>query len=76
MEHRNKISGQSGCNFDSRLQPLILRFGGSVATHSDKTGFPKGTPLAHDFAKQSVVRYTLCRRCRENPVAAGEGKGI
>ena len=41
---------QSGCNFNSRLQPLILRFGGSVATHSDKKGFPKGTPLAHDFA--------------------------
>ena len=33
-------------------------------------------PLAHDFAKQSVVCYTLCRRCRENAVAAGEGKGI
>ena len=32
--------------------------------------------LAHDFAKQSVVCYTLCRRCRENAVAAGEGKGI
>jgi len=30
--------------------PLILHFGGSVATHSDKTGFPKGIPLAHDFA--------------------------
>lgn len=31
--------------------------------------------MAHDFAKQSVVCYTLCRRCRENAVAAGEGKG-
>ena len=30
--------------------PLILHFGGSVATHADKIGFPKGTPLAHDFA--------------------------
>ncbi len=41
-------------------------------------GFPKGaTPhLAHDFAEQSVVCYTLCRRCPENTVAAGEGKGI
>ena len=39
-------------------------------------GYPKGaTPhLAHDFAKQSVVCYTLCRRCRENAVAAGEGR--
>ena len=32
--------------------------------------------MAHDFAKQSVVCYTLCRRCSENAVAAGEGKGI
>ncbi len=41
-------------------------------------GYPKGAAphLAHDFAKQSVVCYTLCRRCRENAVAAGEGKGI
>ena len=41
-------------------------------------GFPKGAAphLAHDFAEQSVVCYTLCRRCRENTVAAGEGKGI
>ena len=23
-----------------------------------------------------VVCYTLCRRCRENAIAAGEGKGI
>ena len=32
--------------------------------------------LAYDFAEQSVVCYTLCGRCRENAVAAGEGKGI
>ena len=31
--------------------------------------------LAHDFAKQSVVCYTLCRRCRENTVANREGEG-
>ena len=38
-------------------------------------GFPKGAAphLAHDFAEQSVVCYTLCRRCPENTVAAGEG---
>lgn len=29
---------------------LFLHFGGSVATHTDKIGFPKGIPLAHDFA--------------------------
>ena len=41
-------------------------------------GFPKGAAphLAHDFAEQSVVCYTLYRRCPENTVAAGEGKGI
>ena len=41
-------------------------------------GYPKGAAphLAHDFAEQSVVCYTLCRRCPENTVAAGEGKGI
>ena len=41
-------------------------------------GFPKGAAphWAHDFAEQSVVCYTLCRRCPENTVAAGEGKGI
>ena len=41
-------------------------------------GFPEGAAphLAHDFAEQSVVCYTLCRRCPENTVAAGEGKGI
>ena len=41
-------------------------------------GVPKGAAphLAHDFAEQSVVCYTLCRRCPENTVAAGEGKGI
>ena len=41
------------------------------------SGVSKGVPpLAHDFAEQSVVCYTLCRRCPENTVAAGEGKGI
>lgn len=32
--------------------------------------------LTHDFAKQSVVCYTLCQRCRVKAVAAGEGKGV
>jgi len=26
--------------------------------------FKGACPLAHDFAKQSVVCYTLCQRCR------------
>ncbi|EDK34879.1 Hypothetical protein CKL_2867 [Clostridium kluyveri DSM 555] len=32
--------------------------------------------MAHNFAEQSVVCYTLCKRCRENAVAAVEGKGV
>src|SRR5699024_9471792 len=41
-------------------------------------GFPKGaTPhLAHDFAKQSVVCYTLCRRCRENDLPPGRARAF
>ncbi len=41
-------------------------------------GFPTGAAPhgPHDFAEQSVVCYTLCRRCPENTVAAGEGKCI
>ncbi|WP_368273701.1 DUF5131 family protein [Enterocloster bolteae] len=39
-------------------------------------GFQRGLPLGTRLCSQSVVCYTLCRRCRENAVAAGEGKGI
>ena len=39
-------------------------------------GFQRGLPLGTRLCLQSVVCYTLCRRCRENTVAAGEGKGI
>ena len=39
-------------------------------------GFPKGHPFGTRLCLKSVVCYTLCRRCRENAVAAGEGKGI
>ena len=38
-------------------------------------GFQRGT-LWHTTCLQSVVCYTLCRRCCENEVAAREGKGI
>ena len=67
------------------LPPLETptRKGGTLPLHGAHTafscgGFQRGQRphLAHDFAKQSVVCYTLCRRCRENEVAAGEGKGI
>ena len=39
-------------------------------------GFQRGFPFGTRLCLQSVVCYTLCRRCRENTVAAGEGKGI
>ena len=39
-------------------------------------GFPKGHPFGTRLCSQSVVCYTLCRRCCENEVAAGSGKGI
>ena len=39
-------------------------------------GFQRGLPLGTRLCSQSVVCYTLCRRCRENAVATGEGKGI
>ena len=39
-------------------------------------GFQRGLPLGTRLCLQSVVCYTLCRRCCENEVAAGSGKGI
>ena len=71
--------------FAQPIQPegWITRKGGMRPVEGSRTafscgGFQRGQRphLAHDFAKQSVVCYTLCRRCRENAVAAGEGKGI
>ena len=46
------------------IQPVLL------------SGVSKGAPFGTRLCLQSVVCYTLCRRCRENTVAAGEGKGI
>ena len=39
-------------------------------------GFQRGLPLGTRLCLQSVVCYTLCRRCCENAVATREGKGI
>ena len=39
-------------------------------------GFQRGLPLGTRLCLQSVVCYTLCRRCCENAVANREGKGI
>ena len=46
------------------IQPVLL------------SGVSKGYPFGTRLCLQSVVCYTLCRRCCENEVAAGEGKGI
>ena len=43
------------------------------------SGFPIGARaslLAHDFAWQSVVCYTLCPRCCENSVTRGHAAGF
>ena len=39
-------------------------------------GFQRGFPFGTRLCSQSVVCYTLCRRCCKNEVAAGSGKGI
>ena len=45
------------------IVPLLRPVGtGEAVTRWSE--FPKGHPLAHDFAEQSVVCYTLCLRCR------------
>ena len=40
------------------------------------SGVSKGAPFGTRLCLQSVVCYTLCRRCCENAVANREGKGI
>ena len=76
QSHADFCSTDTAGGLDNKKRRYAPR--GGVAYRLFLWGFPKGaTPhLAHDFAKQSVVCYTLCRRCRENAVAAGEGKGI
>ena len=46
------------------IQPVLL------------SGVSKGAPFGTRLCLQSVVCYTLCRRCCENEVANREGKGI
>ena len=46
------------------IQPVLL------------SGVSKGYPFGTRLCLQSVVCYTLCRRCCENAVATREGKGI
>ncbi len=76
QSHADFCSTDTAGGLDNKKRRYAPR--GGVAYRLFLWGYPKGaTPhLAHDFAKQSVVCYTLCRRCRENAVAAGEGKGI
>ena len=74
QSHADFCSTDTAGGLDNKKRRYAPR--GGVAYRLFLWGFPKGaTPhLAHDFAKQSVVCYTLCRRCRENAVAAGEGR--
>ena len=66
------------------LPPLETptRKGGTLPLHGAHTayfvvrGFQRGLPLGTRLCLQSVMCYTLCRRCRENAIVAGEGKGI
>ena len=76
QSHADFCSTDTAGGLDNKKRRYAPR--GGVAYRLFLWGFPKGaTPhLAHDFAKQSVVCYTLCRRCRENAVATGEGKGM
>ena len=46
------------------IQPVLL------------SGVSKGYPFGTRLCLQSVVCYTLCRRCCENAVATGKGKHI
>ena len=43
---------------------------------SSTSSFPLMFWFGTRLCLQSVVCYTLCRRCRENAVAAGEGKAF
>ena len=75
QSHADFCSTDTAGGLDNKKRRYAPR--GGVAYRLFLWGVPKGgTPphLAHDFAKQSVVCYTLCRRCRENAVAAGEGR--
>ena len=78
QSHADFCSTDTAGGLDNKKRRYAPR--GGVAYRLFLWGFPKGaTPpfgTRLDFAKQSVVCYTLCRRCRENAVAAGEGKGI
>ena len=76
QSHADFCSTDTAGGLDNKKRRYAPR--GGVAYRLFLWGFPKGAAphLAHDFAEQSVVCYTLCRRCRENAVAAGEGKGI
>ena len=82
LQYYNRVLGQFTRNYTQTVKRAAdnkRRYApGWVHSTCLLRGFPKGAAphLAHDFAEQSVVCYTLCRRCPENTVAAGEGKGI
>ncbi len=71
----------TACREDGGVQTDNFQMGSRGFTwmkipHDTALGVSKGYPFGTRLCLQSVVCYTLCRRCCENEVAAGEGKGI
>ena len=69
-------------SFFTRIKPIIKRYTRETARENEngytrqKNRISKGYPFCTWLCLQSVVCYTLCRRCCENEVATGEGKHI
>ena len=72
---RAKTDRETGCWQQNRLS-IKHRESARYSACFVVRGFQRGLPLGTRLCLQSVVCYTLCRRCRENAVAVGEGKGI
>ena len=69
---RAKTDRETGC----WQQTAVCSQRGQHTAYFVVRGFQRGLPLGTRLCLQSVVCYTLCRRCCENEVAAGSGKGI
>ena len=76
QSHADFCSTDTAGGLDNKKRRYAPRRG--VAYRCFLWGVPKGAkpPFGTRLCLQSVVCYTLCRRCCENEVAAGEGKGI
>lgn len=76
QSHADFCSTDTAGGLDNKKRRYAPRRG--VAYRLFLWGFPKGAkpPFGTRLCLQSIVCYTLCRRCRETAVAAGEGKGV